>query len=301
MQRLRDNPECADEAYNSIINKDDPGLNVNLTFKIPDYPSIVKKVRPKIAILREQGVNSHIEMAASFDRAGFQCQDVHMSDLLNGEINFNKFKGFAACGGFSYGDVLGAGEGWAKSILYNSSVRDMFQAFFSREDSFVLGVCNGCQMIASLKDIIPGAESWPTFIRNRSDQFEARFSLVKIEETRSIFFSEMAGSVLPIVTSHGEGRASFSSDASMELSNQESTVFRYIDNFGNIAETYPANPNGSPNGIAGLTNKDGRVTIMMPHPERVFRTVQNSWHPSEWKENSPWQKLFNNAYNWTSS
>ena len=301
MQRLRDNPECADEAYTSIINKDDPGLSVKLTFKIPEYPSVVKKIRPKIAILREQGVNSHIEMAASFDRAGFQCQDVHMSDLLNGEINFDKFKGLAACGGFSYGDVLGAGEGWAKSILYNSSVRDMFQEFFNREDSFVLGVCNGCQMIASLKDIIPGAERWPKFIRNRSDQFEARFSLVKIEETRSIFFSEMAGSVLPIVTSHGEGRVSFSSDAIMESSNQEHTVFRYVDNFGKIAETYPANPNGSPNGIAGLTNEDGKVTIMMPHPERVFRTVQNSWHPSEWKENSPWQKLFNNAYNWTSS
>ena len=301
MQRLRDNPECADEAYSLLSKKDDPGLSVKLTFTAPTFPSVKKNIRPKIAILREQGVNSHLEMAAAFDRAGFECHDVHMSDLFSGEVTLNQYKGLAACGGFSYGDVLGAGEGWAKSILYNSSVRDMFECFFNRNDIFALGVCNGCQMIASLKDIVPGSQAWPKFVRNRSDQFEARFSLVKIEQSKSLFFNDMSGSILPIVTSHGEGKAFFSSEGDLKSIHLNSSAIRYVDNFGNVAKKYPANPNGSPYGIAGLTNDDGRVTIMMPHPERVFRTVQNSWHPSGWHENSPWQKLFANAYDWVSS
>ena len=251
---------------------------------------------PRIAILREQGVNSHVEMAAAFDRAGFVAIDVHMSDILSGRTDLADFNGLVACGGFSYGDVLGAGEGWAKSILFNKSAKAMFKAFFEREDTFSLGVCNGCQMLSNLKEIIPGSEAWPRFVQNKSERFEARFSLVEIQETPSIFFEGMAGSRMPIAVSHGEGRAEFSSDDAIDNANESGTVaIRYVDNYGHITETYPANPNGSPDGITALTTTDGRVTIMMPHPERVFRTVANSWHPDEWQEDSPWVRMFRNA------
>ncbi len=298
MQRLRDDPDCAQEAFDTILDEEDQGLNVTLTFSIPVYPPVLREFRPKIAVLREQGVNGQREMAAAFDRAGFEAHDVHMTDLLSGRAALAEFSGLVACGGFSYGDVLGAGEGWAKSILYNDSVRSQFAELFVREDAFVLGVCNGCQMLAALKDLIPGAGHWPRFVRNRSDQFEARLSLVRIEPSPSILLNGMAGSRMPIATSHGEGRAEFLSDADLLRSDRELTSVRYVDNCGDVAERYPANPNGSPRGIAGLTNKDGRITIMMPHPERVFRTAQHSWHPSAWGENSPWQKLFTNARDW---
>ncbi len=301
MQTLRDNPECAREAYESTLDENDPGLNASLTFAIPDMDLAVRKPRngrPKVAILREQGVNGQREMAAALDRAGFDAHDVHMSDLLAGRAELESFKGLLACGGFSYGDVLGAGEGWAKSILYNERIRGAFAAFFARDDAFALGVCNGCQMLAALKTLIPGTGAWPRFFRNRSDQFEARLSLVEIVPGRSVLLTGMAGSRLPIVTSHGEGRAKFGSESELEKCETSLIALRYVTNDGRTAERYPANPNGSPNGIAGLTNDDGRVTIMMPHPERVFRTVQHSWHPADWGECSPWQKLFDNARAW---
>ena len=298
MQRLRDDPDCAQEAYDTILDKDDPGLNASLTFNPPDFVARPRDARPKMAILREQGVNSQREMAAAFDRAGFEAHDVHMTDLLSGRTSLAEFRGLVACGGFSYGDVLGAGEGWAKSILYHESVRTQFVEFFAREDAFVLGVCNGCQMLAALKDLIPGAAHWPRFVRNRSDQFEARLSLVRIEPSPSVLLTDMVGSRLPIVTSHGEGCAEFPSEDGLQRSDRELASVRYVDNRGDVTDRYPANPNGSPRGIAGLTNEDGRVTIMMPHPERVFRTVQHSWHPAGWGENSPWQKLFTNARDW---
>jgi phosphoribosylformylglycinamidine synthase len=298
MQRLRDDPVCAQEAYDSVVDENDPGLSARLSFDIPDFPSSVPDRRPKVAVLREQGVNSQREMAAAFDRAGFESQDVHMSDLLGGKVTLAGFSGLVACGGFSYGDVLGAGEGWAKSILYNGAAREQFAEFFERDDAFVLGVCNGCQMLAALKDLIPGASHWPRFVRNRSDQFEGRLSLVRIESTPSVLLRDMAGSHFPIVTSHGEGRAEFASEDHRQRSEAGLTSVRYVDNRLEAAVRYPANPNGSPNGIAGLTNEDGRVTIMMPHPERVFRSTQMSWHPREWGENSPWQKLFANARDW---
>jgi phosphoribosylformylglycinamidine synthase len=298
MQRLRDDPDCAQEAYDTILDKDDPGLNASLTFNPPDFVARPRDARPKMAILREQGVNSQREMAAAFDRAGFEAHDVHMTDLLSGRTSLAEFRGLVACGGFSYGDVLGAGEGWAKSILYHESVRTQFVEFFAREDAFVLGVCNGCQMLAALKDLIPGAAHWPRFVRNRSDQYEARFSLVRIEPSPSVLLTDMVGSRLPIVTSHGEGCAEFPSEDGLQRSDRELASVRYVDNRGDVTDRYPANPNGSPRGIAGLTNEDGRVTIMMPHPERVFRTVQHSWHPAGWGENSPWQKLFTNARDW---
>ena len=301
MQALRDNPECAREAYESTLDENDPGLNATLTFPLPDMDLKVRKLgpgRPKVAVLREQGVNGQREMAAALDRAGFDAHDVHMSDLLAGRTELEQFRGLLACGGFSYGDVLGAGGGWAKAILYNEGVRGAFEAFFAREDTFALGVCNGCQMLAALKALIPGTAAWPRFVRNRSDQFEARLSLVEIVPSRSVLLTGMAGSRLPIVTSHGEGRAEFVSADVLEQCEASLTAVRYVTNDGRTAERYPANPNGSPNGIAGLTNDDGRVTIMMPHPERVFRTVQNSWHPADWGECSPWQRLFDNARAW---
>jgi phosphoribosylformylglycinamidine synthase len=305
MQALRDDPECAAEAYESTIDADDPGLNAELTFEIPtleDRPgrrgSAGRDARPRVAVLREQGVNGQREMAAALDRAGFEAVDVHMSDLVAGSRGLAGLRGLVACGGFSYGDVLGAGEGWAKSILHKPELRDMFAEFFARTDVFGLGVCNGCQMLAALKALIPGARHWPRFLRNRSDQFEARLSLARIEPSASILLTGMAGSRLPVVTSHGEGRAEFSSDADLAEAERSLTALRYVDNRGEAAERYPANPNGSPRGIAGLTSADGRVTIMMPHPERVFRTVQMSWHPREWGECSPWQRLFDNARAW---
>jgi len=298
MQSLRDDPVCAQEAYDTILDEDDPGLNAALTFAVPEYVALPRSGRPRIAVLREQGVNSQREMAAAFDRAGFEAHDVHMTDLLSGKVELADYRGVVACGGFSYGDVLGAGEGWAKSILYNDSVRTQFAEHFAREDAFVLGVCNGCQMLAALKELIPGADHWPRFVRNRSDQFEARLSLVKIEASPSVLLRDMVGSRMPIVTSHGEGCADFSSEDDLLRADREFATIRYVDNYGDAAQHYPANPNGSPLGIAGLTNDDGRVTIMMPHPERVFRTVQHSWHPPDWGENSPWQKLFTNAREW---
>ncbi len=298
MQSLRDDPDCATEAYDELLDEKDPGLNADLTFKLVDHKSTRSDNRPKVAILREQGVNSQREMAAAFDRAGFDAYDVHMTDLFSGRLGLDDFSGVVACGGFSYGDVLGAGEGWAKSILYNDTVRDKFEEYFRREDSFVFGVCNGCQMLASLKNLIPGTDHWPHFVRNRSDQFEARLSLVYVEPSPSILLRGMNGSRMPIVTSHGEGQAEFRSDEALHACDSKFTCVRYVDNYGNTADSYPSNPNGSPRGIAGLTSENGRVTIMMPHPERVFRTIQNSWHPPEWGENSPWYKLFVNARDW---
>ena len=307
MQSLRDNPECAQQEHDVKYDTEDPGLNVELSFDINEdiVAELIAKdaqganhtvSNPRIAILREQGVNSHVEMAAAFDRAGFIAIDVHMSDILTGRTDLADFNGLVACGGFSYGDVLGAGEGWAKSILFNKNAKAMFKAFFEREDTFSLGVCNGCQMLSNLKEIIPGAQAWPRFVQNKSERFEARFSLVEIQENPSIFFDGMAGSRMPIAVSHGEGRAEFSSDDAIDAANESGTVaMRYVDNYGHITETYPANPNGSPDGITALTTTDGRVTIMMPHPERVFRTVANSWHPDEWQEDSPWVRMFRNA------
>ena len=299
MQRLRDNPECAQEAYDALNDEDDPGLNAVLSFPLADHKDRrPRNRRPRVAILREQGVNSQRELAAAFHRAGFDSYDVHMTDLFSGRVGLDEFRGMAVPGGFCYGDVLGAGEGWAKSILYNDSVRDSFETFFRRDDVFVFGVCNGCQMLSALQSLIPGVEHWPRFVRNRSDQFEARLSLVRIEPSPSLLLAGMEGSRIPIVTSHGEGRAQFASDEAQAACERDFACVRYVDNRGEPAQHYPANPNGSPRGIAGLTNRDGRVTIMMPHPERVFRTVQNSWHPPEWGEDSPWQQLFVNARKW---
>jgi phosphoribosylformylglycinamidine synthase len=303
MQSLRDNPECAQQEHDVKFDTEDPGLTAELTFDINEdivakliAQDALKGTNPKIAILREQGVNSHVEMAAAFDRAGFVAIDVHMSDILSGRTDLADFNGLVACGGFSYGDVLGAGEGWAKSILFNKNAKAMFTAFFEREDTFTLGVCNGCQMLSNLKEIIPGSEAWPHFVQNKSERFEARFSLVEIQESPSVLFKGMAGSRMPIAVSHGEGHAEFSSEEAIGEANDSGTVsMRYVDNYGQVTETYPANPNGSPDGITALTTTDGRVTIMMPHPERVFRTVANSWHPDEWQEDSPWVRMFRNA------
>lgn len=305
MQSLRDNSECAQQEHDVKFDTEDPGLNTELTFDINEdiVAELIAKdakkfpaTNPRIAILREQGVNSHVEMAAAFDRAGFIAIDVHMSDILSGRTDLADFNGLVVCGGFSYGDVLGAGEGWAKSILFNDNARAMFKAFFHREDTFSLGVCNGCQMLSNLKSLIPGAELWPHFVTNQSERFEARFSLVEIQESPSVLFDGMAGSRMPIAVSHGEGHAEFADDEAIDAANNSGTVaMRFVDNYGEITETYPANPNGSVDGITALTTIDGRVTIMMPHPERVFRTVANSWHPDNWDEDSPWVRMFRNA------
>ncbi|MCO7226401.1 phosphoribosylformylglycinamidine synthase [Pleionea sp. CnH1-48] len=302
MQSLRDNPQCAQEEQDARLDMSNPGMQPKTTYDVSEdiaAPFIKTGALPKVAILREQGVNSHLEMAAAFMKAGFDAVDVHMSDILAGRVSINDFNGAVACGGFSYGDVLGAGEGWAKSILFNSQARDQFEAFFNREDAFALGICNGCQMMSNLKELIPGSEHWPHFVRNQSEQFEARFAMVEIEESPSVFMQGMAGSHLPIAVSHGEGRAEFvSADAAKATSDSGLVVARYINNYGDVASTYPANPNGSPMGISGLTNKNGRVTIMMPHPERVQRNVQNSWSPDEWGEDGPWVRMFRNARVW---
>jgi phosphoribosylformylglycinamidine synthase len=302
LQSLRDNPECAKEEHEQAVDARDPGLFATLTYD-PSAdiaaPYISKGARPEVAILREQGVNSQLEMAAAFERAGFRPSDVHMTDLIAGRTTLDRFKGVVACGGFSYGDVLGAGEGWAKSILFNSALREQFAAFFARPDSFTLGVCNGCQMMSTLKSLVPGAEHWPRFVRNRSEQFEGRVGLVEILPTPSIFFRGMEGSVLPIAVAHGEGRAEFASAAAEKACATGGLVsLRWVDNHGQVALRYPSNPNGSPAGITGLTTKDGRATILMPHPERVYRTVQNSWHPEDWGEDGGWMRMFRNARVW---
>ena len=296
IQALRDNPKTAREEFDCVDDNKDPGLNVELSFDPQD--DITRTFRgdakPRVAILREQGVNSQNEMAAAFIKAGFAAVDVHMSDLLEGRDTLDAYQGLIACGGFSFGDVLGAGGGWAKSVLYHSRTRDQFTAFFERSDTFALGVCNGCQMMSHLKDIIPGAGHWPRFLRNKSEQFEARLSLVEVVESPSLFLAEMAGSRLPIATSHGEGRAEFIDDMA-RYSASYTVAMRYVDNYGEVADKYPANPNGSVDGICGLSNEDGRVTIMMPHPERVALTRQNSWHPDDWGNDGPWLRMFRNA------
>ncbi|BFM11638.1 phosphoribosylformylglycinamidine synthase [Simiduia litorea] len=297
IQALRDNPKCAEQEFAQVL-ANDPGLSASLTFDPSEdiaAPYIAKGVRPQVAILREQGVNGHVEMAAAFDRAGFNAVDVHMSDILSGRIDLAQMQGLAACGGFSYGDVLGAGEGWAKTVLFNAKARDMFEQFFHRVDSFSLGVCNGCQMMSNLKSLIPGAELWPRFVRNESEQFEARFSLVQIQESPSVFFQGMQGSHMPVAVAHGEGRAEFLTSSAQALLSSHQVAMRFLDNHLMATEAYPANPNGSPLGVTAVTSVDGRATIMMPHPERVFRTVSNSWHPEEWGEDSPWMRMFRNA------
>jgi len=299
MQSLRDNAECAQEEFDTISDESDPGLNVKLSFDQNDNivaPFVNVGAKPKVAVLREQGVNGQIEMAAAFTRAGFSAVDVHMSDLMAGRHSLDEFNALVACGGFSYGDVLGAGEGWAKSILFNEQVRDQFSAFFANEDTLALGVCNGCQMMSNLRSLIPGTENWPHFVRNRSDQFEARVALVEVQSSPSMFLSGMEGSTIPVAVAHGEGRAEFSNtDKLAALIEKNQLALRYVNNQGGVATQYPANPNGSPEGVSGVCSDTGRVTIMMPHPERVYRTVQNSWHPSDWEEDAPWLRLFRNA------
>ncbi|TDQ56807.1 phosphoribosylformylglycinamidine synthase [Mesocricetibacter intestinalis] len=299
MQRLRDNPECADQEFAAKKAADNRGFSAYLSYDINQdiaAPYIAKGIKPRIAILREQGVNSHVEMAAAFDRAGFEAVDVHMSDLHQARYNLQDFNALVACGGFSYGDVLGAGGGWAKSILFNTALREQFAAFFAREDTLSLGVCNGCQMLSNLAEIIPGTENWPRFVRNKSERFEARAALVRINDSNSLWFSGMAGSHMPIAVSHGEGRVEFKHEGQLQgLHEQNLIIAQYVDNNIQVTENYPANPNGSVQGITALSNSNGRVAIMMPHPERVFRTVSNSWHPEDWSEDGAWMRLFRNA------
>ncbi|MGE4531388.1 MAG: phosphoribosylformylglycinamidine synthase subunit PurQ, partial [Acidithiobacillus sp.] len=289
MTALRDDPACAAEAL-AAVTAVSPPLFTRLPFT-PAAPMIHSGQRPKVAILREQGVNGQIEMAAAFHRAGFTAVDVHMSDLATGRYHLQEFQALAACGGFSYGDVLGAGAGWAKSILFHSRLRDEFAAFFADSSRLALGVCNGCQMLAELRDIIPGAAHWPLFTRNRSEQFEARLAMVEVLESPSLWFQGMAGTYAPIVIAHGEGRAQFSTEAQ----HQARVTMRYVNAQGQAADRYPANPNGSPGGITGLCNEDGRVAILMPHPERVVRNLQMSWQPESWGAFTPWMQLFMNA------
>jgi phosphoribosylformylglycinamidine synthase len=294
MQRLRDHPDCAEEEFARITTQD-AGLNARLSFDPHATLPLIGGAAPRIAILREQGVNGQTEMAAAFHKAGFSCVDVHMSDILAGKTTLTEFHGLVACGGFSYGDVLGAGTGWASAILFNARARDQFAAFFARSDTFTLGVCNGCQMLAQLRELIPGTEHWPRFVHNRSAQFEARLVQVAIQSSPSMLFTGMTGSQLPVVVAHGEGRVEFPDAADLQAAR---VTLRYVEHDGTVAARYPANPNGSPAGITGLCNADGRVNIMMPHPERVVRTVQHSWHPADWGEDAPWLRLFYNARHW---
>jgi phosphoribosylformylglycinamidine synthase len=295
---MRDDAESADEEYDAILDADDPGLSPRLDFDpAADIaaPFIATGERPKVAVLREQGVNGHVELAAAFDRAGFAAYDVHMTDIIAGRTTLSAFAGIVAGGGFSYGDVLGAGEGWAKSILFNARASDEFSTFFARSGTFALGVCNGCQMMSNLHEIIPGTAGWPHFVRNKSEQFEARFATVEVVPSPSLFFADMAGSCLPIAVAHGEGYTEFADGAQR---NHALVALRFVDNRGAATEIYPYNPNGSPAGITGLTTADGRFTVLMPHPERVFRSVQNSWHPAGWGEDGPWLRIFRNARKW---
>ncbi|MDB9869168.1 phosphoribosylformylglycinamidine synthase [Oceanospirillaceae bacterium] len=300
LQAMRDNADCAQQEYDALLDDKNPGLNSLLTYNTDeDIASdlIASNIRPRIAILREQGVNGQLEMAAAFVKAGFDCVDVHMSDILEGRRALSEFKGIIACGGFSYGDVLGAGEGWAKSILFNPLARQEFSQFFQREDSFALGVCNGCQMLSNLHELIPGSDHWPHFVRNQSEQFEGRTALVQVQESDSIFLQGMAGSHMPIAIAHGEGHAEFASDQQRQAC-EAKVALRFVDGHGQVTQSYPANPNGSINGITGLTAANGRVTIMMPHPERVYRSCTNSWVDSAWGEDGPWMRMFRNARVW---
>ena len=301
MQALRDNADCAKQEFERLDDENDAGMPIELSFDLDEdvaAPFIQTGVRPAVAILREQGINGQVEMAAAFDKAGFTAIDVHMTDIISGRVSLADFKGLVACGGFSYGDVLGAGGGWAKTILLNSKARDEFDAFFHRDDVFGLGICNGCQMLSQLSHMIPGAEHWPRFHKNISEQFEARYASVEVKASPSIFLQGMEGSKLPIAVAHGEGRAVFVK-ASPETVLEEGLVsLQYIDNKGITTEHYPENPNGSPQGITGLTSTNGRFTIMMPHPERLFRTVQYSWCPDDWGKDGPWMRMFRNARAW---
>ncbi|NGZ84886.1 phosphoribosylformylglycinamidine synthase [Duganella aceris] len=293
--RLRDNPACADAEYDRILDETDPGMTPKISFDLSDNvaaPFLATGVRPRVAILREQGVNSHIETAYVMHQAGFTAVDVHMSDLIAGRAKLDDFQGVIAVGGFSYGDVLGAGEGWAKTILFNAALSDQFARFFARSDSFGLGVCNGCQMMSNLKSMIPGAHAWPKFTTNKSEKFEARFAMVEVLDSPSIFFNGMAGTQTPIAIAHGEGYADFTQTGNI---GEAVAAMRFIDNRGAATEAYPYNPNGSPQGLTSVTTADGRFTVMMPHAERVFRTVQQSWHPEAWGEDSPWMRMFRNA------
>jgi len=301
MQALRDDPDCAREAFDALLDPADPGLTPHLGFDPAEDISapFVGGRRPRVAILREQGVNGHVEMAAAFHRAGFEAVDIHMSELAAGERNLADIHGLVACGGFSYGDVLGAGQGWARAILFDERLRTLFGAFFMDPGRFTLGVCNGCQMLAVLRELIPGAGHWPHFAANRVAQFEARLSLVEVLPSPSLFFQDMQGSRLPIVVAHGEGRAVFDDEtAGAALRSENLAALRYVDNRGHPATRYPQNPGGSPDGLTAVTTPDGRVTIMMPHPERIFRTVQHSWHPQHWGEDGPWLRMFRNARRW---
>ena len=300
MQKLRDNPETAEQGFMKQLDEKDPGLNPKINFDSTkfNYKRITKK-SPKVAILRDQGVNSQIEMAVAFNKVGFNAYDIHMTDVLSGNVNLEEYRGLVVCGGFSYGDVLGAGGGWAKSVLYNQIARNQFESFFHREETFSLGICNGCQMMSQLKDLIPGADHWPKFVRNLSEQFEARLNMVEVMESNSIFLNGMEGSMIPIATSHGEGRVQYFHDGDMNaLKESRSVTIRYVDNFGQPAIRYPDNPNGSESGLAGFCSEDGRSTIMMPHPERVMRTEQFSWCPDDWKDHGPWARFFVNARDW---
>ena len=296
--RLRDNPACADAEYDRILDASDPGITPKLTFDPQQdiaAPFLSLGTKPRVAILREQGVNSHVETAYVMHKSGFTAVDVHMSDLIAGRARLDDFKGVIAVGGFSYGDVLGAGEGWAKTILFNARLAEQFASFFSRGDTFALGICNGCQMMSNLKSIIPGAHAWPKFTRNKSEQFEGRFTMVEVADSPSIFFSDMAGTQTPIAVAHGEGFADFSQTGDIK---QAVVTMRYVNNKGQATEAYPYNPNGSPQGITSVTTPDGRFTVLMPHAERVFRTVTQSWHPESWGEDSPWMRMFRNARKW---
>ena len=296
--RLRDNPACADAEYDRILDASDPGITPKLTFD-PQLdiaaPFVATGVKPKVAILREQGVNSHVETAYVMHKSGFTSVDVHMSDLIAGRARLDDFKGLIAVGGFSYGDVLGAGEGWAKTILFNAKLAEQFSIFFNRGDTFGLGICNGCQMMSNLKSIIPGAHDWPKFTRNKSEQFEARFAMVEVTDSPSIFFDGMSGTQTAIAIAHGEGHADFTQTGDI---NNAIVAMRFVDNKGQTTEAYPYNPNGSLQGITSVTTPDGRFTVLMPHAERVFRTVQQSWHPASWGEYSPWMRMFRNARKW---
>ncbi|WP_312210098.1 phosphoribosylformylglycinamidine synthase, partial [Acinetobacter variabilis] len=297
IQRLRDNVETADQEFALVTDKAHKGLIAQPTFDLNEQieAPYINSRRPNMAILREQGVNGHVEMAAAFDKVGFNTVDVHMSDLLAGRISLDDFEGLVTCGGFSYGDVLGAGGGWAKSVLFNQQLRDQFEKFFNRQETFSLGICNGCQMLSQLAPLIPGADAWPRFHRNKSEVFEARSVNVRVEKSHSVLLEGMEGSILPIAVAHGEGRVVASAESIAALNANNQVIMRYVDSQGNATEQYPLNPNGSPEGISGVTSKDGRATILMPHPERNFRAIQHSWKPEDWDQDGAWLRMFRNA------